>query len=98
MSPKNPFVAFRLTSDEMAALDAFASIQKCSRSDAARTAIAYGLPLAQNGNTINILRLAMCIERMQAMLDMIIHREHPDAVSRLEEISRERVVTYHGSR
>lgn len=98
MPHKNPFVGFRLTPEELVALDGFATSRGCSRSAAARTAISYGLPLAQHGQSINVQRLAMCIERIQASLDMIIHREHADAANRLEEIARARTEQFHGAR
>lgn len=95
MSKPSKQISVRLTETELRAIDQLQEQQGLTRAEAIRTAIGYGLPLAHHGHALDIVRLAMCIERMQAMLDMIVHREHPDAVGRLEEIARERVINHH---
>lgn len=96
MNKQSKQVSIRLTETELRAIGQLQKHKGMTRAEAIRTAIAHGLPLAHHGHAINILHVVMCIERMQGMLDMIVHREHPAAVGRLEEIARERVLAFHG--
>jgi len=37
----------------------------------------------------------MCLERMQAALDVIVHREHADAAPQLNTIAEQRMAEFH---
>ncbi len=90
-----PHVGFRLGAGELAALDSLATEQSCSRSEAARSALRLGLPLARAGHSIDIHRLVLLLEYMQASIDVIINREHADAADQLVELAQQRMEQFH---
>lgn len=89
-------VTIRLHPAELRAVDEIAARQRLSRGEVIRAAIKFGLPFTGVDHGINVPRLVVCIERMQASLDMIIHREHADAADRLDAIAAQRLGQFHG--
>ncbi len=90
-----PYLGFRLGADELAGIDSLANAQSCSRSEAARSALRLGLPLARAGHSIDIHRLVLLLEYMQASIDVIINREHADAADQLVELAQQRMEQFH---
>lgn len=95
MTDKTRVLTLRLTGDEVAALDQAAARLGANRADVIRRALRAGLPFALASHTINAPRLVMCLERMQAALDMIVLRAHADAGPQLEQIARQRMEKFH---
>ena len=91
----NSTIAFRLSSEEIAALDRVAAKRSCSRSEAARTALMVGIRFAEAEHTFNITRAVLVLEYMQAAIDVIITRDHGDVVPQLREAAKERLATFH---
>ena len=90
-----PYLGFRLGENELATVDSIAKLQNCSRSEAARSALRLGLPLARAGHSIDIPRLILLLEYMQASIDVIINREHADAADELIQIAQQRMEQFH---
>ena len=91
----NSTIAFRLSSEEIAALDRVAAKRSCSRSEAARTALMFGIRFAEAEHTFNITSAVLVLEYMQAAIDVIITRDHGDVVPQLREAAKERLATFH---
>ena len=91
----NSTIAFRLSSEEIAALDRVAAKRSCSRSEAARTALMFGIRFAEAEHTFNITRAVLVLEYMQAAIDVIITRDHGAVVPQLREAAKERLATFH---
>ena len=91
----NSTIAFRLSSEEIAALDRVAAKRSSSRSEAARTALMFGIRFAEAEHTFNITRAVLVLEYMQAAIDVIITRDHGDVVPQLREAAKERLATFH---
>jgi len=91
----NSTIAFRLSSDEIAALDKIASKRQCSRSEAARMAMMFGVRFAEAEHSFNITRAVLVLEYMQAAIDVIIARDHGDVVPQLKAAAKERLATFH---
>ena len=68
----NSTIAFRLSSEEIAALDRVAAKRSCSRSEAARTALMFGIRFAEAEHTFNITRAVLVLEYMQAAIDVML--------------------------
>ena len=90
-----PFVGFRLSEADVAAIDDLASKRGCSRSEAARLAIMVGLPVIRSGIALNMERVALLLEYTQACVDLIVTREHADYADEIEAIARQRVADFH---
>jgi hypothetical protein len=88
-------VTVRLAPDEVAAADALARARGCSRSEAIRFALSFGVPLARQGVALNLPRIALLLEYIQAGVDLIVSREHADFADRLEAIALGRVEEFH---
>lgn len=93
-----PYLGFRIGPDELRAVDALALTLECSRSEAARTALRIGLPLARAGHSIDVRRLILLLEYTQAAVDLIVHREHSDLAAGLEKVAYERMEEFHAPR
>ncbi len=91
----NPYLGFRLSEADLAAIDTLAGKRGCSRSEAARLALMIGLPLASSGIVLNMERVALLLEYTQACVDLIVTREHADYADRIEAIARQRVADFH---
>ena len=91
----NSTIAFRFSSEEIAALDRVAAKRSCSRFEAARTALMFGIRFAEAEHTFNITRAVLVLEYMQAAIDVIITRDHGDVVPQLREAAKERLATFH---
>ncbi|WP_157668316.1 hypothetical protein [Croceicoccus marinus] len=89
------FIGLRVCTDDLAQIDALAAKHGCSRAEAARNVLRLGLPLAQKGHSIDLQRMILLIEHMQASIDVIIHREHADAAEQLVTIAQERMAQFH---
>jgi hypothetical protein len=95
---KTPFIGFQVSSEDLARLDAIAEKNGCSRSEAARSALRFGAPLALDSHSIDIKRLILLLEYTQAAVDLIVHREHGDLAPGLEQIAHERMEEFHAPR
>lgn len=95
MSLKSPILSFRLRPEDYSAVDEIASRRSCSRSEVARLAMMFGIPMLQHGHSLNITRVAVLLEYIQAGLDVIISREHTDVADQLLDIAMERVNQFH---
>ena len=91
----NPFLALRLSSVELEAIDHLAEKRGCSRSEAARLALTIGVPLATSGLSLDLRRIAILLEYTQAGIDVIVSREHADIADKLEALAIERVEQFH---
>lgn len=92
---KSPVISVRFSPTEVEALEAIASKRNCSRSEAARIAISFGLPMAEAGHSFNITRAVLILEYVQAAIDVIITRDHSDVVPQLLEAAKQRLATFH---
>jgi len=92
---RNPFLGVRLGPSEIEALDRYAQAHSCSRSEAARLALRLGLPLVSKGSSIDLYRMALLLEYVQASLDVIINREHADAADQLIALAQQRMDEFH---
>lgn len=95
MSLETTVVGVRLAPDEIAAVEALAAERHCSKSEAVRLALGFGLPLARRGVSLNIARIALLLEYIQAGIDLIVSREHADFADQLEPIALRRVEEFH---
>lgn len=95
MNTKTPNISFRLRSEDSFAIDDVAEKRGCSRSEAARMALMFGIPMLQHGHSLNITRVAVLLEYIQAGLDVIISREHTDMADKLLDVALERVSKFH---
>ena len=66
-----------------------------SRSDVLRRSIEIGFPLLELGHRIDPIRLLAHIEYLQAALETIIARDHPEMADRLLDMAVERVEQFH---
>ncbi|AYO75784.1 MAG: ribbon-helix-helix protein, CopG family [Cupriavidus sp.] len=88
-------IAFRLLPSELAALDQIAAKRGCSRSEAARYALMFGIRFAEADHSFNITRAVLVLEYMQAAIDVIITRDHGDVVPQLLAAAKQRLETFH---
>lgn len=95
MSLENPVVGVRLARDELAAIEALAAERRCTKSEAIRLALSFGVPLARQGVALNLPRIALLLEYIQAGVDLIVSREHADFADKLEGIALGRVEEFH---
>lgn len=95
---KLPFIGFQVSSDVLEAIDELAKKNGCSRSEAARTMLHLGLPLAKQGHSIDLRRLILLLEYTQTAVDIIVHREHGDVAHEIEAIANERMEEFHAAR
>lgn len=92
---KPPFIGLQVSPGDLAAIDALANEHACSRAEAARSILRLGLPLARAGHSIDIPRIILLLEYMQASIDVIINREHADAADQLIQIAQQRMEQFH---
>jgi len=90
-----PHVGFRLAAEELTSLDDLAKLNGCSRSEAARLALRLGLKFARKGTSVDIHRMALLLEHVQASIDVIINREHADAADQLIALAQQRMEEFH---
>lgn len=95
MSLENVVVGVRLAPDELSAVEALAAERRCSRSEAIRLALGFGVPLARRGVTLNLARITLLLEYIQAGVDLIVSREHADFADQIEAIALRRVEEFH---
>ena len=88
-------VGVRLAPEEIAEIEALAAERRCSKSEAIRLALGFGLPLARRGVALNLPRIALLLEYIQAGVDLIVSREHADFADNLETIAHRRVEEFH---
>lgn len=93
-----PYLGFRLGAEELKTVDSLAASLDCSRSEAARSALRLGLPLAKAGHSLDIRRLILLLEYTQLAVDVIVQREHSDAAPELEQLAQQRMEKYHAPR
>ena len=91
-------VGFRLSSQAVATLDSFAKERGCSRSEASRLVLHFGLPLAVASHSFNVSRVLLILEQLSASMDLIVTREHPDYAEKIIDIAQERVEVHHAQR
>lgn len=95
MITRNDKFTVRLTPEELALLQRVASARGETYSECFRSAVRLGLPLVQSGTKLDIYRLIANIEYLQAALETIITRDHPEVADRLLDIAVERVEKFH---
>ena len=93
-----PQLSFRLGAEEIQSVESLAASLGCSRSEAARTALRIGLPLARAGHSLDVHRLILLLEYTQLAVDVIVQREHSDAAPELEKLAQQRMEQYHAPR
>ncbi|WP_176472970.1 ribbon-helix-helix protein, CopG family [Sphingomonas lenta] len=92
---RDPHVGVRLPRAQLAQVDELAKDHGCSRSEALRLVIHYGLPMARLGTSLNIARFAVALEYAMAACSVIISREHADVLERVEDTVRGRLDEFH---
>ena len=95
---RNQYVGFRLSPLEVARLDRLAELNGCTRTEAARLAFRFGIPLASTTHSFNISRVLLILEQLSASMDLIVTREHPDFADKIIDIAQERVESHHAQR
>lgn len=95
MTDRSRQLSIRLNESEWNALDQTCKRLGRTRAEVIRSALSIGLPFAAASHGINAPRLVMCLERMQAALDVIVHREHADAAPQLNTIAEQRMAEFH---
>lgn len=95
MTDQTRVLSLRLSPAEWDVLSKLAERQGYSRSTAARLALVMGVRFADAGHTFNLTRMVLLMEYMQAAIDVIITRDHGDAVPALLEAAQQRLETFH---
>ena len=95
MTDKTKQLSVRLRMSDLAVIDGVAEKRGCTRAEAARIALLFGIPMLSHGHSLNITRVAILLEYIQAGLDVIISREHTDVADQLLDIAMERVSQFH---
>ena len=85
-----------LSAPSLAELDAFAKEKGVSRSEAARVAIAVGLPMLRLGIAINGQRALTILEHTQLALSFLVERQYPEDSDELVRAAMRNVREYHG--
>jgi len=67
-----------------------------SVSKTAALAIVWGLSLLKAGQGVNSTRIIGHIEYIQAAIDLLVAREHPDIHAQLDDIAVDRLERHHG--
>ena len=91
----NPYLGFRLTAEEMDAVDRLAKSRGCSRSDAARLALRFGVPMVEHGFRVDLTRILYILEHLGASIDVIMAREHADVYEQLGMLANKRMEDFH---
>ncbi|RJY06942.1 hypothetical protein [Aurantiacibacter aquimixticola] len=84
-----------LSAPALSELDAFAKEKGVSRSEAARIAIAIGLPMLKLGISINPQRALTILEHTQLALSLIVEREWPEDSDELIRVPMRNVREHH---
>ena len=95
MTDRSRQLSIRFNEREWTALNQTCKALGRTRADVIRSALSTSLPFVATGHSINAPRLVMCLERMQAALDVIVHREHADAAEKLDVIAEQRMAEFH---
>lgn len=95
MNTRSDRVTVRLTAAELSLLQTVAKARGETKVECLRAAARFGLPFIQAGTKLDIYRLIANIEYLQAALETIITRDHPEVADRLLDIAVERVEQYH---
>lgn len=85
-----------LNRDLASALDKYADSASLTRSDAARRALAIGLPLLEGGVNPDIKRLIFLLENLNLGMTLLLDKEHEQDISKLIRMAADNVDTYHG--
>ena len=88
-------IGFGVPADVVDQLDVFAASKGVSRSEAARAAIAVGLPLLQLGVALNAERALTILEHTQLALSLLVERQYPEDVNELIDMAMRNVREYH---
>lgn len=88
-------IGFGVPAEVVAQLDQFADSKGVSRSEAARAAIAVGLPLLQLGIALNAERALTILEHTQLALSLLVERQYPEDVNELINQALSNVREYH---
>lgn len=89
-------IGFGVPAEVIRELDAFASGRGISRSEAARTALAVGLPMLKLGIAINGQRALTILEHTQLALSLLIDRQYPEDSHDLVRLAMKNVREHHG--
>lgn len=95
MITRNDKFSVRLTPAELSLLQTVAATRGETQSECLRAAVRFGLPLVLSGTKLDLYRLIANIEYLQAALETIITRDHPEVADRLLDIAVERVEQFH---
>lgn len=95
MITRNDRVTVRLTAAELSLLQTVATARGETQAECLRAAARLGLPFVQSGTKLDLYRLIANIEYLQAALETIITRDHPEVADRLLDIAVERVEKFH---
>jgi hypothetical protein len=88
-------VGVRLPPDEFEQLERLMEARGCSKSEAMRLALSFGIPLALQATGVNVRRFATALEFLVASMGIIIRREHPDHEAEVRELVLERLEEFH---
>ena len=97
MIDRQKILTVRLSDADWSLLDKIAQKHGYSRSHAARVSLSMGMHFADAGHSFNLTRAILLMEYTQAAIDVIITRDHEDAVPQLLEAAMERLETFHRS-
>lgn len=93
---RNPVVGVRISPNDLAAVDALAAARGCSRSEALRLALSYGIKLAGAATSVNVRRYAAVLEFLTAAVGTIIQKEYPDELEFILDAVDQRLEEFHG--
>ena len=82
--------------DAVDQLDVFAASKGVSRSEAARVAIAVGLPFLQLDVALDPERALTILEHTQLALSLLVERQYSEDVNELIDMAMRNVREYHG--
>lgn len=85
----------RLNPSETEQLERLMKARDCSKAEAMRIALSYGVPLALSATGVNVRRFATAVEFLVASMGIIIRREHPDHEAEVRELVLERLEEFH---
>ncbi len=96
MGKKIQGIGFGVPIELLEQLDAYAMAKGVSRSEAARAALAVGLPMLNFDVALNAKRALTILEHTQLALSTIIDRQYPELGTGLIEEAIQNVREHHG--
>ena len=80
-------IGFGVSPTVVGELDAIAEAKGISRSEAARTALAIGIPMLKLGVRLNADRALTILEHTQLALSLLVERQYPEDVDELVDLA-----------